>query len=58
MSMKRTGERWCAFLGNTEDNENAALVKLTGTLENLQKIIGDIRVVTADVRQISDTVVS
>jgi uncharacterized protein YoxC len=58
MSMKRTSERVSAFLANTEDNVNAALVELKGTLENLQKVIGDIGAVTADVRQISDTVAS
>ena len=58
MSMKRTGERWCSFLGNTEDNVNEALVELKVTLKDLQKVIGDIRAVTADVKQISGTVAS
>jgi hypothetical protein len=58
MSMKRTGERVNAFLANTEGNINAALEELKGTLQNLRKISGDIRAVTAEVRQISDTVTS
>jgi uncharacterized protein YoxC len=58
MSMKKSSEKVSAFLANTEDNVNAALVELKGTLENLQKVIGDIKAVTADVRQISDTVAS
>jgi uncharacterized protein YoxC len=56
MSMKRTSERVGVFLANTEGNVNAALEELKGTLENMRKVIGDIGAVTADVRQISDTV--
>lgn len=58
VSMKRTSESVRAFLENTEGNVNAALAELKGTLENLRKLSGDIEAVTADVREISDTVAS
>jgi uncharacterized protein YoxC len=58
VSMKRTGDRLSAFLTNTEGKVDAALSEITGTLENLRKVSGDIGAVTADVREIADTVVS
>ncbi len=58
MSMKKTNESVSAFLKNTENNVNAALVELRGTLENLRKVSGDIGAVTEDVKQISDSVAS
>lgn len=57
-SMKRTSDRLGAFLANTEGKVDAALAELTGTLENLRKVSGDIGAVTSDVREITDTVVS
>lgn len=58
ISMKRTSDRLGVFLANTEGKVDAALAELTGTLENLRKASGDIGAVTADVREIVDTVVS
>ena len=58
MSMKRTIDSMTAFFGNTEENLNAALFELRGTLENLKKITGDVGAVTDEVKQISDSVAS
>ena len=56
LSMRRTSDSMTAFFRNIEGNLNAALSELTGTLENLKKITGDVGAVTQDVKQISDTV--
>jgi uncharacterized protein YoxC len=54
--MMRTGDSIAAFLKNTENNVNATLVELRGTLENLRKVSGDVGEVTEDVKQISNSV--
>lgn len=51
MSMKRMSERIERFLGGTGENLNTTLAELKATLENTRKV-------TADVREIADTVVS
>ena len=56
LSVRRTSERMTAFLDATEGNVNATLQSLTGALENLRKISGDVRAVTEEVRRISDGV--
>ena len=58
MSMKRTSERVNEFVRNTEGNVNTTLQELSGTLENLRKISGNVSAVTEDVRQISNSVAS
>lgn len=58
MSIKRTSDRLGTFLTSTDRKVDAALTELAGTLENLRKVSGDIGAVTADVREITDTVVS
>lgn len=58
MSMRRTSCSMTDFFRNTEGNLNAALTELKGTLEILNKVMGDVGAVTADVKQISNSVAS
>lgn len=58
VSMKRASERVGKFLTNVEGNVNTALSEISGTLENLRKISGDVSAVTEDVRHIAHSMVS
>lgn len=58
MSMKRAADGLAVFLAGTEGKVQAALAELAGTLENLRKVSGDIGAVAADVKEITDSVVS
>ncbi|HUJ17434.1 MAG TPA: hypothetical protein VL197_05515 [Nitrospirota bacterium] len=56
LSIRKTSERMAAFFINSEADMSTALSELRGTLENLEKITGDVSEVTRDVREISDSV--
>ncbi|HEX9020861.1 MAG TPA: DUF948 domain-containing protein, partial [Nitrospirota bacterium] len=58
VSMKRASERAGKFLTNVEDNVNAAVSEIRGTLEHIRKITSDVSAVTEDVRHMAHTMVS